>query len=132
MYFYHVSRGLLKILYSGGFLQLLLNIDRLGNALSGGSHLNTVSGRVGSKVITSAHPFWQFIEKVIDKTFEPVDGEEHCYRAALFEADHENFKEHRRGNDVGLAVLSVLSVVSCALLFPIIRIIGLFKKPEAQ
>lgn len=132
MYWYHVSRALMKILYSGSFLIFLLNIDRLGNALSGGSHMNTVSGRVGSKVLTSAHPFWRFLERVIDKTFEPIDGEAHCYRAFIWEAERIEHIEHRRANDAGLVVLSVLSVVSCALLFPIIRVIALFKKSEAS
>lgn len=132
MYWYHVSRGFLKLFYSGSFLLFLLNIDRLGNALAGGSHQNSVSGRVGARVLRSDNPFWQFMEKVINKTFEPIDGPNHCYDAFLFESSRIEAIEHRRGNDVGLVVLSVLSVVICALLFPIIRIIALFRKPEVS
>lgn len=130
MYWYHVSRGLLKILYSGSFMKLLLNIDRLGNALAGGSHMNTISGRVGSKVITSAHPFWQFLERVINTTFAPIDGKNHCYKAFLWEASRIEHIEHRRSSDVALSVLAVLSVLGCVILFPVIRVIALFKKSE--
>lgn len=127
MNFYNVSRTLMKLLYSGSFIMLLINIDRLGNALSGGSYTSTVSGRVGRLVITSAHPFWRFVSAVIDKTFAPIDGPDHCYRAFIFESKKPDAILHRRGSDVGIALLSVLSVVICALLFPIIKLIALFK-----
>lgn len=131
MYFHHVSRGIQGLLFSGSFLMLLINIDRLGNALAGGSHLNTVSGRVGARVLVSDNPFWHFMRRVIDATFKPIDGKDHCHKAFIWESSRiESYANHRRGNDVGLVVLCLLTVVACLVLFPIIRVIGLFKKPE--
>ena len=117
MYIGEVGRGVLQLLMSKTPLFVFYNISRLANALSGGSHKNSVSGRVGAKVIFSAHPFWQLASRVIDHTFEPVDGAEHCFNAYLVEAARGNNPKHRRGNDFGLIVLVIFTALACAALW---------------
>jgi hypothetical protein len=67
------------------WLNVLLAIDQLGNAIAGGNPDNTISGRVGffasddhkSKIKS----YWKALERIIDLTFEPLQGTRHCYRA---------------------------------------------------
>lgn len=97
--------------------QILFNLDRLGNALCAGDHRTTVSGRVGYHAL-NIKPYWAVLEWVIDQTFRPVDGKNHCYRAFLYE-ERKGYS-HRRGNDIALAILGAGVIVVCAVLAPII------------
>ena len=73
------------------WLNVLIAIDQLGNAIAGGNPDNTISGRVGffasdghrSKIKT----YWKALERVIDFTFEPLQGPRHCYHAWKGEPD---------------------------------------------
>ncbi len=74
----------------GYFHNVLLAFDQLANALCGGNPDNTISARVGyfAQVNQNLNKwYWKTVEKVIDFTYWPVDGPNHCRQA--FEADPE-------------------------------------------
>lgn len=99
---------------------ILLQIDRIGNALCGGDHRATVSGRVGYFAQTKNNTYWLALEWLINKTFEPIDGPDHCAAAMRW----ERFNGYRRGNDVALVLLSVVVFVACAIIAPILYCFG--------
>ena len=101
---------------------LKLNIDRLGNALTGGHYHTTISARVGRFELLSSNPYWGFLAKVIDWTFKPIEGDRHCYRAFVFEGD----KPYRRSSDIALAALGILVIAACLILAPLIKIYSFF------
>ena len=73
------------------WLNVLIAIDQLGNALAGGNPDNTISARVGffasrfhkSKI----KAYWKGLERIIDFTFEPLQGPGHCFHAWESEQD---------------------------------------------
>ena len=73
------------------WLNVLIAIDQLGNAIAGGNPDNTISGRVGffasdlheSKI----KKYWKALERIIDFTFEPLQGPGHCFNAWQGEQD---------------------------------------------
>ena len=75
------------------WLNFGISIDKVGNTISQGSHHNTISARVGGCANTEGghKKYWGFLEKVINWTFLPVDGPNHCYRAYLKEKDSTTF-----------------------------------------
>jgi hypothetical protein len=118
----------------GGFMSWLLNvliaIDQLGNAITGGNPDNTISARAAyfAKFSNSKFKkFWIIIEKIIDKTFEPVDGKGHCLKSFHHEKGHK-FGE---GSDIARGILAIVVVFACLLLVIPLHILGfLFKKKE--
>ena len=93
------------------------NLDRLGNALCAGDYQATVSGRVGHHA-QRLQLYWIILEWIIDQSFRPIDGVDHCHRAFLME--EARGYSHRRGNDIALAILGIGVVVVCAALAPFI------------
>jgi hypothetical protein len=73
------------------WLNVLIAIDQLGNAIAGGNPDNTISGRVGffasdlhkSKIKV----YWKALEQIIDFTFTPLQGPRHCFHAWEGEQD---------------------------------------------
>lgn len=113
MYKNNLWRALLAVMNSRSLLMLLLNIDRLGNALAGGYYRATISARVGYFAMTKSNPYWRLLQKIIDETFRPLEGADHCARAYSWEKG-----QYRRSSDVALAILSVLVLVGCLILLP--------------
>jgi len=70
---------------------VMVAIDQLGNALTGGNPDSTVSARVGyfSVNATKRQAFWKSLEAIIDYAFEPVDGLRHCYQAWQADKDEQ-------------------------------------------
>jgi hypothetical protein len=73
------------------WLNVLVAIDQLGNAIADGNPDNTISARVGY-FASNAHKseikvYWKTLEKIIDFGFKPIQGPGHCYSAWLAEAD---------------------------------------------
>ncbi len=109
MWLRNVREAFLALFVWRGILPLLVQLDRLGNALCGGSANTTISGRTGFYSIARKNPYWQYLEAVIDFAFYPVDGNGHCYQAWFLEQG----LDHRRGNDIGLFFLSITVVIAC-------------------
>lgn len=104
---------------------LLTAIDQLGNAISGGNPDVTISSRVGfHSAISERGGFWRVLERVIDFTFEPIDGKNHCLESALLDDD----KCTQLPNTAAFITLGVIVMVSCLLLVPVIRVLSLFYK----
>ena len=93
--------------YRGWLYSVLIAIDQLGNALAGGYADSTISARVGYNARHSASVrknYWRLLEWVIDYTFLPLDGPNHCYQAYLA----GNKTHYRDGSDAMRVVLSIL------------------------
>lgn len=92
---------------------LLIAIDQLGNSICGGNPDCTISARVGYRAMRNkdfTRYFWQGLEKVINITFWPVDGYDHCRKS--FFADPENIY-YDNNSDVMRVVISVIIVTTC-------------------
>src|SRR6476646_11605347 len=78
---------------------VLVAVDQLGNALAGGDPDVRISTRVGfhCQRRRMAHFwYWNILRGIIDYTFFPIDGPDHCANA--YRADHE--AHHENGSDV--------------------------------
>ncbi len=64
---------------------LFVSIDQLGNALAGGDPDSTISARVGYFASVSEKTqdvwYWSAFQWIINTTFYPLDGEDHCLQA---------------------------------------------------
>ena len=93
--------------YRGWLYTVLIAIDQLGNALAGGYADSTISARVGYNA-RHANParqnYWRLLEWVINYTFLPLDGLDHCYQAYLA----GNKTHYRDGSDLMRVILSTL------------------------
>lgn len=107
-----------------GYLKnLLVAVDQLGNTIAGGNPDNTISARVGyfSQVPGSRiRGYWKTMEAIINFTFWPVDGPDHCQHA--FESDPEE-TFYDGGSDIGRFALSLITIPCC---IPIAIILYLF------
>lgn len=132
MYFRNLWLSICAIFHSKTFRELLLNIDRMGNAVCSGDYRFTVSARVGYFVTHRANWYWRLLEWAINNAFYPIDGSNHCFEAYRWEKNYLKIsqdKEYRRSNDVALFGLSIVVMISCLILAPIIWILSLFMKP---
>ena len=119
MYWKNLYAAVLAIFHSRKLKEALLNIDRLGNAIAAGHHRVTISGRVAHHRLQGGR-YWCFLAWVIDTTFYPLEGPNHCHRALLFEQRHSY--PYNRGNDIALLVLGWLVITGCLILLPIFYI----------
>ncbi|WP_250459577.1 hypothetical protein [Microbulbifer litoralis] len=100
---------------------VLVAIDQLGNALAGGNPDATISARTGyfSHVEeTPLRPYWLAMERVINFTFLPIDGPDHCYNAYLADRDEMN----EEGSDLMRALLGLLIILVCIPLSLVTRL----------
>lgn len=103
-------------------LNVLTGIDQLGNAISGGDPDVTVSGRIGYHSLKSNTRFWRMMERIVDWTFEPVDGPLHCY--TTFKNDNDiDYGNH---STFSLMIMSLIAIPTCIVLTPVIRLLALF------
>lgn len=110
------------------FKNVLVAIDQLGNSICGGNPDNTISARVGyfSQVSrTAGRYFWMALEKVINFTFWPVDGPDHCRQA--FEVDPEETFNDNNG-DIFRILMSLVIVTTCIPISVILYFVWLIKK----
>jgi len=101
-------------------LAVLIAIDQLGNAIAGGHPDATISARVGyfSKRALSTQFYWKSLEKIIDYTFYPLDGKNHCNKALQTDID----VPFRHGSDIILFFLSIIVLVACVPISIVLRI----------
>jgi len=92
-----------------------ISIDQLGNVIAGGNPDNTISSRVGyyteryyeSEKIPLR---WRVFRNIINFTFYPIDGENHCKEAYFNDAGEEFDKGT---SDIAVSILAVLIIASC-------------------
>ncbi|VAW68724.1 hypothetical protein MNBD_GAMMA10-2126 [hydrothermal vent metagenome] len=109
---------------------VLIAIDQLGNAVAGGNPDATVSARAGyfARNSTSRLRFyWKAMEAVINHTFAPIHGPNHCYNAYLADKDEKNIA----GNDFMRAILCLLVIISCPPFYIFVRAYVLIS-PDAR
>lgn len=85
------------------------------NALSGGSGDIPMSGKVGYLSYKNYGEWWYIVEWVINTTFYPVDGPNHCLRA--YRSDM--CEKVLIGNIYSFGALSVFTILGCTILAPI-------------
>lgn len=111
--------------YLGNFF---VSIDQLGNVLAGGNPDNTISSRVGyynrhNNSSKKAPLQWMVFEKIIDFTFYPIDGNDHCHEAFHNDAGEEF---DNKTNNILVAILaSALIIPSCILITTILYLLYL-------
>lgn len=108
--------------------RVFMALDRLGNALTGGHDLITLSARLGYIKKTRNMKWTNAIMWVVDTTFYPLDGKGHCMSS--FERMSEmivgSVDFMRRGNDVALFFMSLIVVLSCIIIaLPILIYVGM-------
>lgn len=104
--------------------RVLIGIDKLGNAIAGGNEECTISGRTGYHAENTTGPmlyYWLFLQLIIDITFYPWDGMGHCKQA--YEKETDKFLELKSFRGLALFVLSLFTLVSCAIMAPVFWII---------
>ncbi|MFT5930414.1 MAG: hypothetical protein ACI9GE_000601 [Oceanospirillaceae bacterium] len=112
--------------YRGWFYSVLIAIDQLGNALAGGYADSTISARVGYNARHSTPAtknYWRLLEWVIDYSFLPLDGPDHCYQVYL--AGNNTY--YRDGSDLMRVVLSTLILFNAMPIAVITRILAWHK-----
>jgi len=97
---------------------IFVSIDQLGNVLAGGNPDNTISSRVGFYTEKYYSKFdiplkWKIFRSIIDFTFYPIDGNNHCKEAYYNDAGEE-FDEGT--SDIAIAVLAILIILSCLVI----------------
>lgn len=92
---------------------VLVAIDQLGNTIAGGKPDITISARVGFYANQSDNRtfyyYWKFLEQVIDFTFYPLDGLNHCLQALT----NDNEQGHIHGSDLMRSLLGAFAVTAC-------------------
>jgi len=99
---------------------VLIAIDQLGNAIAGGNPDATISARTGYFANAAKSDFryyWVTMEYIIDFSFYPIDGPNHCYESYLDEKD-ENIVV---GSDFMRAILGLIIIVASSLIAVTIR-----------
>ena len=109
--------------YRGWLYSVLIAIDQLGNALAGGYADSTISARVGYNVGHAAHErqnYWRLLEGIINYTFLPLDGPDHCYQAYL--AGNQTY--YRDGSDLMRVILSSLIISNAIPIAIVTRVVA--------
>ena len=113
-----------------GFLgNFFVSIDQLGNVIAGGNPDNTISSRVGfynkHNNVGEKAPFqWIIFEKIINFTFYPIDGEDHCHEAFHNDAGEEFDNDT---NNILVAILATIIIIpSCVLIALVLYFLYLF------
>ena len=108
-----------------------VSIDQLGNVLAGGNPDNTISSRIGfyNQHNTNGEKVpwqWRLFEKIIDFSFWPIDGENHCHEAFHNDAG-EDFDKNTKNILVALlaAVLIIPSCVLISILLYLLYVLGI-------
>ena len=89
----------------------LVNIDKLGNTISGGNPNSTISARIGyfanDCIKRKFIYYWKFMEFLVDFEFSPIDGPRHCLNA--YKMDPE--QKHKNGSDLMRVVLGLIIII---------------------
>ncbi len=106
---------------------VMVAIDQLGNALTGGNPDSTVSARVGYFSVNAIkrQSLWKNLEAIIDYAFKPVDGPNHCYEAWQTDKDEQFY----RGSKILRAILVTIVIAACLVIAVVLRILVFFIRP---
>ena len=110
---------------------ILVSIDQLGNAIAGGNPDCTISGRIGYYSNHASHLtrwYWLILQFIVNFTFYPLDGVEHCHYAY----HNEENEKYIAPKGFLIFILSLITIGSCFFLAPLHYTLWLFKivKPK--
>ena len=109
-----MSYNLIKHLY-----KIAVGFDQWACAIANGNIDSTISATCG--YYQTRNKFYLFLSKIIDWTFYPVDGHNHCIQAFMNDPN-EKFEQ-------GIKPLMFLfTIIGCAVIVPITYTILLFKQ----
>lgn len=92
--------------YINSYIGRVLNaISQLGNAVCGGANDISISARIGYNELHTDSLFYKVCSKIVDFTFYPLDGWNHC-RDAYANDKHEDFKIRE-----GIKVMEYITLV---------------------
>lgn len=122
-------------------LNLMIAVDVLGNALTGGSRWHTISARTGYHAFAKGasrgmrRMLWKLLARVIDWSFKPVQGKGHCRKAWRREACIVSTARDRPageggrfqgGNAVGTILIAIPIVGFCPVIYAVNRVLSWF------
>lgn len=91
-------------MYHGYAWAVLISLDQLGNALTGGHPDVTVSARLGMAQYSGEGWLMKSLSRLVDFCFAPVESK-HCLNAYVGQLE-ESRQKLRRGTDVGIVALT--------------------------
>lgn len=108
---------------------IFVSVDQLGNAIAGGNPDNTISARVGY-YNHYYYPegevpwYWRWFQNIIDGTFYPVDGWNHCH-----EAYHNDAGEvfDNKATNIMIALAAIIIIISCIFIATVLYLLWLFQ-----
>lgn len=103
---------------------ILISVDQLGNTIAAGNPDATISGRVGyysNHAIDAVRWYWIMLQFIIDFTFYPVDGPNHCHDSYHRE-ECEDYQPAK-----GIVIMFLLSLITIASCIPIASLLYLIK-----
>ena len=111
--------------YKDFYIGRLLNaLSQLGNTVIGGNPDVSISARIGEYNYFYNSTFYRIVEKIVDFTFEPIDGKGHCRKAYLNDR-YEDFTIGR-GSEIGAFFMVIIVLIFCvplALVFYLYKLI---------
>lgn len=113
------------------WFSVLIAIDQLANTIANGNPDNTISARVGyfasNEYESKIKAYWKALARIIDYTFEPIQGPGHCYNAWLGEADETD----TQGSYIARIILSVIVAMGCLVISLFVRL-AVFLNPRLR
>jgi len=103
--------------YENNILGVWLNaISQMCHGVIGFSIADiSMSGKVGWYANIKKNAWFQFVQLIVDFTFFPIDGQDHCYQALVADKEEKYDKFNHIWNQF---VISVLSIAGCLVLAP--------------
>lgn len=105
---------------------ILVSVDQLGNTIAGGNPDNTISSRIGHYCTDKKKSrwYWRALESIIDFSFYPIDGKNHCKVSFQIDSD-EKFDKGTR--NWAVALLTIIIISSCTIICPTLYFLWLLK-----
>lgn len=92
-------------------------LSQAANALIGGNPDVSISARIGYNGYHNNNVLWMLCQVIVDYTFYPLDGWNHCYNA--YKRDiKEEYNSDLFGR-VGIVLMSIIMLIACSVLAPI-------------
>ena len=115
--------------YNNTYLGNNLNaLSALGNTACGGKAGISISAKIGEKNYNkkTVNSYWRFCQWIVDGTFYPVDGVQHCLKA--YGLDDTKDYLFQKGSFWLLILMTIIVLTICSLLAPIFWTYEVFKK----
>jgi len=102
-------------------MSVLVALDQLANALTGGNPDMTISARIGQFAPGSA--YWGTLERLVDWAFAPIQRR-HCWKAFISEIGRSD----RKGSKLGQTVIGITIFLLMPLFGVAVRLAATLRK----